>query len=112
MLGLAAGLVAPGTAAARRCPPAGDHPVHSMPVYNGAGAGAVIAHRLVERFNEPSDFRGGVSREFIHERDARGRRWKCQWNSTTVHDNSVDWNCARRPGNLISGSGKRTACSG
>jgi hypothetical protein len=73
-------------------------------VYNGAGcgAGAVIAHRLVERFNEPSDFRGEVSREFIHERDARGRRWKCQWNGATVHNNSVNWNCARRPGNLIS----------
>jgi hypothetical protein len=78
--------------------------VHSMSVYNGAGcgAGAVIAHRLAQRFDEPSDFRGRGSREFIYQRDALGRRWKCQWNSAAVHNNSVNWNCVRRAGSLIS----------
>jgi hypothetical protein len=103
MVGLAAGFVAPGSAAARSCPPAEGHPVHSMSVYNGAGcgAGAVIAHGLVQRFDEPSDFHGEVSREFIYQRDARGRRWKCRWNSAAVHNNGVNWNCARRTGGLI-----------
>jgi hypothetical protein len=103
MLGLAAALIAPGSAAARSCPAQG-HPIYSMSVYNGAGcgAGAVIAHQLAQRFDAPSDFRGGLSRNFIYQHDARGRRWKCQWNSASVRNDSVNWNCARRPGSLIS----------
>jgi len=103
-LGVAAGLVAPASAAARSCPPAEDHPIYGLSVLNGArcGAGAVVAHRLARRFNEPRQFRAGFSRDFIYQRDASGRRWKCQWNSASAHNDIVNWNCARRSRRLIS----------
>ena len=104
VLALAAGAIAPGSAAARSCPPAQDHPIYGLSVLNGAkcGTGAVVAHRLARRFDASSDFRGGVSRSFIYQHDAAGRRWKCQWNAASVRNDIVNWNCARRPASLIS----------
>jgi hypothetical protein len=103
VLGVTVGLVAPGSAAAGGCP-AEKHPIYSLYVLNGAGCGAgeTVANRLAERFDSPRDFAGDFSREFIHQRDAQGRRWKCQWNSASVHDDLVSWSCARRGGRLVS----------
>ena len=103
VLAVAIGLVVPAGAAARGCP-AEVHPVYSLYVENGAGcaAGETVARRLAERFDAPRDFAGGSSRDFIYQRDAQGRRWKCQWNSTSIHDDVVSWSCARRPGMLVS----------
>ena len=98
-------LAVPGTAAAARsCPPAEDHPVYGLSVMNGArcGAAAVIAHRLARRFDSPSDLARGVSRHPIYQYDARGRRWKCQWNSASAHNDVVNWNCVRLRRNLVS----------
>ena len=103
VIAVAVGLVVPGSAAARGCA-AEQHPIYSMTVQNGAGcqAGATVARRLAERFGAPTDFAGGFSRDFIHQRDGLGRRWKCQWNSASAGDDVVSWNCARRQVQLVS----------
>lgn len=102
-LAVAVGLAAPGSASARGCT-VEKHPVYSMTVQNGAGcqAGATVARRLAERFGAPSDFASDFSRHFIYQRDGRGRRWKCQWNSAGAGDDVVSWNCARRQVELVS----------
>jgi hypothetical protein len=103
VIAVAVGLVVPGSASARGCA-AEQHPIYSMTVQNGAGcqAGATVARRLAERFGAPSDFASDFSRHFIYQRDGRGRRWKCQWNSASAGDDVVSWNCARRKVQLVS----------
>jgi hypothetical protein len=104
MFGLAAALAAPGSAAARGCSPGNDHPIHSLTVFSGVGCevGSVVAHRLARRFDERGDYTGQASSSFIHQRDAQGRRWKCQWNNVGDDSDIVNWNCGRRPSSLIS----------
>ena len=105
MFGLAAGLVAPGSAAAARsCTPQNDHPIHSLYVFNDArcGIGSTVAHRIARRFDAPSDFAGTASRSFVYQQDGQGRRWKCQWNNIGEDSDVVSWNCGRRPVSLIS----------
>jgi hypothetical protein len=101
--GVSLGLVAPSSAFAGGCP-AEAHPIYSLYVLNGAGcdAGQTVANRLAERFDSPGDFAGSFSREFIHQRDGRGRRWKCQWNDVGKDSDVVSWSCGRRPASLIS----------
>jgi len=103
VLGVTVGLVAPGSAAAGGCP-AEEHPIHSLYVLNGAGCGAgeTVANRLAERFDSPGDFAGDFSPKLIHQRDAQGRRWKCQWNDVGKDSDVVSWSCGRRPASLIS----------
>ena len=109
-LALMAGLLAPAGAAARSCRQGNDHPVYSLSVFGGAGCGtgAVVANRLARRFDAPRRFRAGFPRRFIHQRDALGRRWKCQWNSASVQDDIVSWNCARRSVELINWTWRAT----
>jgi hypothetical protein len=103
VLGVTVALAAPGSAAAGGCP-AEKHPIYSLYVQNGAGCGAgeTVANRLAERFDSPRDFAGDFSREFIHQRDGQGRRWKCQWNDVGNDSDVVSWSCGRRPASLIS----------
>jgi hypothetical protein len=103
MLGLATGLLLPGTAAARGCSHGSEPPIHELTVFNEVGCvGSVVAHRLARRFDERSDLSGQASRSFIYQRDRQGRRWKCQWNNVGDDSDIVNWSCGRRPSSLIS----------
>ena len=104
MLGLAVGLLAPGSAAARGCASENAHPIYSLSVFSDArcGAGSVVARRLAQRYDAENDFSGQASRSFIYQRDAQGRRWKCQWNNVGDDSDVVAWNCGRRSSSLIS----------
>ena len=97
-LGLAVGLLAPGSAAARGCATENAHPIYSLSVFNDArcGVGSVVARRLAQRYDAANDFSGPASKSFVSQQDAQGRRWKCQWNNVGDDSDVVAWYCGRR----------------
>lgn len=75
-------------------------PVYELATFNNVPCTRAddVSFRLANRFDEAFDFRGDHSTRTIKQRDDKRKKWRCNWQSADVHNNSILWACKRKRG--------------
>lgn len=75
-------------------------PVYELATFNRVPCARAddVSFGLANRFDRPSDFRDREEGKVFVQRDDKGKKWRCRWQSADIRNNSVLWACGRGKG--------------